>query len=670
MTLRGALTLASLCLLLPATAAPQGPAPRLSRGERDALRAVVAAVDAATTLPHAAPDDWPIHLLRASDGSHYVAFSALLPPEAASASAGTLYVRLATRPDVAPTVAERSAVMEWLQGERSDPLPARAARVVSVPSGEIPIGTNDRTGSGQSSTALRLIEHERERTRERREDAERDRRAALEGGAAAPPVMYPFEDFDVSATLVPVPGGGAVVRRSVTAGPGDFDLYVGWLPSGADVRGTAPVVLKRSLSLPPASVNTLSIGSIIVAEDIRSLERPPDADAQASHPYAIGAMDIVPALDTVFTSDERMAVIFQVINAAATAAGKPDVTVAFRIVQDTPAGEALVATLNPQQYHAEVLPPDFDLHRGHPLVVAMAAPLDSLRRGDYRLLVGVSDRLAGRAATARLDFRIAPSRHGLLREAPVLQPPRFDRQHILEPDTLTRILDGLRPPSPSAALDRAFTIARERRFIDLLGEEPVDDGEAGARTALRGLALLALGDTPASVAVQLEQARRLSAPSGPLGVLIGAARALEGQDRAAAASWQAALDEGFTMPGIETEILTAYLRAGDGPRALHAATAARARQPDDATVMRWHAVAALKAGEEGTAIEALDALPASDETRFLQLQALYAGFVHARGPGATDEGHARFSALARDYISDGSPHAALVEAWLSVMAAR
>ena len=301
--------------------------------------------------------------------------------------------------------------MEWLQGQRADPLPPRAGRVVSVPSGEIPVGNVDRTGSSQSSTALRLMELERERARERREDADRERRAALEGGASPAPVMYPFEDFDVAATLVPVPGGGVAVRRSVTAGPGEFDLYVGWMPAGADHRRTAPIVMKRSLALPPAAVQTRTLGSIIVAEDVRALERPPDADAQASHPYAIGAMDIVPALDTVFTADERLMVIFQVINAAANAAGKPDISVAFRVVQDTPAGETLVATLNPQHYHSEVLPPDFDLHRGHPLVVAMAAPLDSLRRGDYRLLAGVS-RSARRACgdwPARLPYCSEPA---------------------------------------------------------------------------------------------------------------------------------------------------------------------------------------------------------------------------------------------------------------------
>ena len=246
--------------------------------------------------------------------------------------------------------------------------------------------------------------------------------------------------------------------------------------------------------------------------------------------------------------------------------------------------------------------------------------------------------------------------------------PRFDREFVLAPEALARLLDALRPSTSSAALDRAFALAREGRFTDLLGEEPVSASEAGIRTALRGLALLALGDTPASLGVQFEQALRQSAPPGPVRVLIGAARALEGQDRAAAAAWQAALDDGFAMPGLEDAVLMAHLRAADGPRAVQAAAAARVRRPADADLARWHAIAALRAGDEATAINAIDSVAEAERTeehRLLLLQALYAGFAHGRAPGNTPEGRARFAELARAYIAAAEPHAALVEAWLS-----
>ena len=72
-----------------------------------------------------------MHLLRASDGSHYVAFSAEAPADLTPDEKLALYVRLEPRPTDPPsTQAPRSAVEDWLRGERSDPLPMRAARVV------------------------------------------------------------------------------------------------------------------------------------------------------------------------------------------------------------------------------------------------------------------------------------------------------------------------------------------------------------------------------------------------------------------------------------------------------------------------------------------------------------------------------------------------------------
>ncbi|MFP5379907.1 MAG: hypothetical protein ACLGHP_09200, partial [Vicinamibacteria bacterium] len=344
------------CWMAPPAVA-QTATPQLSRAEREALRAVVTAVDQAAGAPVADDEDWPIHLLRASDGSHYIAFSALLEATAATAGSGTVYVRLATRPEerVAAAAAERSAVMEWLQGQRSDPLPARATRVVNVPTGELPVGVSDRTGSGQNSSALRLLEHERERARERREDAERDRRARLESEAAATRTMYPFEDFDVRASLT-ARGGRPAITRAVTAGPGAFDLFVGWLPEGAPPRPDAVRVLRRLLVLPPAQAGALSLSSIIVADAVRALAVASTAEAQSAHPYAIGAMEIEPRLEPVFTGDDRLTVVFQVINAQGSIAGKPDVTVGFRIVQPTERGETLVATVVPPRVAVEEEP--------------------------------------------------------------------------------------------------------------------------------------------------------------------------------------------------------------------------------------------------------------------------------------------------------------------------
>ena len=99
--------------------------------------------------------------------------------------------------------------------------------------------------------------------------------------------------------------------------------------------------------------------------------------------------------------------VFQIINPRPSAAGKPDVEAAVRIVRLVGEREEPVASLTPQSYTAATLPAEFDLRLGHPLLAAVSAPLDSLRRGTYRLKVDVTDRLAGRAAAADTDFTVA-----------------------------------------------------------------------------------------------------------------------------------------------------------------------------------------------------------------------------------------------------------------------
>ncbi len=54
----------------------QTPAPNLTRQQRELLSAIITAVDAAAVQPETNDLKWQHHIMRASDGSHYVAFSA------------------------------------------------------------------------------------------------------------------------------------------------------------------------------------------------------------------------------------------------------------------------------------------------------------------------------------------------------------------------------------------------------------------------------------------------------------------------------------------------------------------------------------------------------------------------------------------------------------------
>ena len=108
------LIVAALLLFLSCDATAQN-APKLSKAQRALLEALVTAVDQAQASGVAAPATWQSHVLRASDGSHYVALRATVLDVPVPVGGAMLYVRLAARRSDEPrAAAERSAVKEWL----------------------------------------------------------------------------------------------------------------------------------------------------------------------------------------------------------------------------------------------------------------------------------------------------------------------------------------------------------------------------------------------------------------------------------------------------------------------------------------------------------------------------------------------------------------------------
>ncbi|MEW6321104.1 MAG: hypothetical protein AB1635_08445 [Acidobacteriota bacterium] len=670
--------IAGSALVASAVAFAQAPAPRLTREQRTILERLVAAVDAAAAAESGgatAAAVWQTHLLRASDGSHYLATSIL--PEAGVTRPGpvAIYVRLATRFDVPPVVAERSAVGDWLRGLRSEPLPFRPTRVVTVPVGELPVGgaSVDRTGASQAFGALALMEKQRERAREERERRERERRAELEGAGesstTARTPLFPFEDFAMNAAVDQLADQSPVLRRSIVAGPGRYDLFVAIAEPGPRNQPGAVQVFRHTVTLPAASASPLALSSIVLGDAVRTLDAPYSAAEQTAHPYAFGAMEITPATDDVFTTDEQMAFAVQVINPRANAIGKPDVTLAFRLFRRTAEGEQPAATLTPQEHNEATLPVDFDLAKGHPLFAATSFPLRSLTRGEYRLEIVAADKVAGAMARASATFRVAGTPASLLAEAP--GGPALTRDAALDAPVLAAILTRLRGAAPSEGLARLTAAAAERRFVDALRDEPVTPAEDGIRLALRGLALLALADPRAALA-QLQRAQRASAPSAPVAMLVGLSHAIEHNDREALHAWETVSRLEDLEPAVLGLVIDAHLRLRDGAAALPLIERAERAEPGAPRWQRARALAYLHADREADAVELLEArlAAAADDTaaEFLLIEALYAGHVRGRGPGATPEGRARLLALGRAYAERDVPHAALVREWLGVLA--
>lgn len=664
MSVRLAALIVSVCLW-PLLAFAQAP-PSLTRQQRELLQALVTAVDAAAAQPDSTDATWQSHVMRAADGSHYVAFTIAPPPRAPLPNGpALLYVRLdAIRQASTPA---RSQLRDWLAGGQTAPPPIARSGIAL---GDMPVmgttGNIERGSStGQQPTSpgmvdLQLMDLERRRARERQQEAERRRRAELEGAATRADEVA-FEDFDLASRSVN-PRGERIITRALTAGPGDYFLFAAWADPAAATPAATIRVIKQTLRLPNAPADELLISSVIVSDAVRVLSAPPSG-SQASHPYTIGQTEIVPAADASMTSDERLNIAFQIINPRPSLAGKPDLEVAFRIVRIDAGSELPVASLTTQQYSEATLPPEFDLRAGHPLLAALSAPLETLTHGTYRIKILVIDRIAGESRMADTDFTIAATAASLLKLAPAPSGAPFQRESVLRGEPLRYVVDALRPAAPSAALQRALQLAANGSFVELMRAEAVAANEEGVRAALTGLARLGVGDD--SAAVQFQRAQLLGAPSGPTRFLSGAARAAQDRDMDAIAAWQEAIKAGAPSPLVAPYLLEALVRRGDAKRA--SALIAETRQPPvTAEWMRAVAATHILAGNDRDAIAALDPLlqrqPDDAEAQWLLLRALFSQIV--KGDNANRE---RFMAVARRYIEQQGGHAALVAEWVKVI---
>lgn len=637
--------------------------PTLNNDQRALLTALLAAVDAAPPPADATPDSWQTHVLRASDGSHYVAFSVASSPTAPIAANRVLiYVRLSVVSPAPGVRVARSSVREWLGGSRTDPRLVRSRRGFAV--GEMPAMGAATAGGGGAATVgsadLQIMGLQRERERQRKEQEERDRTASLAGAGPDGATLLPFEDFDLIAPPQFADGTPAI-QRALTAGPGQYRLSVAWVDAAAK-PGQAPVhVAHRTLDLPPAWADDFRLSSVVVAESVTVRETPYTALEQRAHPYALGVTEIRPARDAVFANSDALSLAFQVINARAPDTGKPDVTVNFRITRQAGSREEQVATLTPLRYDRTTLPPDFDVRLGHPLIAAMSVPLGTLTRGAYRLHIAATDHGTTTTTHSAVEFNVIGTPLSLLNEAPPLGR-RFRREDAIADAVLAELVKAFTPASPSPALRRALDQVASRAFIDLLAEEPVPPGEQATRTALTGLALYAIGDV--SALARFQQALALGGPGGPLQFLIGAVRAIQGRDPDAIAAWQSARDEGVNF--VAPFLAEAYLRRGDGARASALVLAELGGRPAEGTWARALAASHLASGRTQEALAVLEAqlarAPDDLDGRWLQLQALYGRLAR---DGGTDRD--RFTDLAKAYIAAGGAHAELAAEWIRVL---
>ena len=223
-----------LLLLVSATAEGRQTPPRLSRQQRATLESVVAAVDRAAvdaTLRLTRPR-WQVHVLRASDGSHYVALRGV--------ASGLAAARRPGHPVRAADLACGTGRHHRGAALRGDGVAARSAqRSAADERGPLDVGAAGRDADWRRRR-LRRRRRRRQlqrtalhgpparaggaRARGRRQEAPRRARETPLTPGCRSSIRSRTSTSPHASIAIPA---GATILRSVRAGPGDFDLFVG-----------------------------------------------------------------------------------------------------------------------------------------------------------------------------------------------------------------------------------------------------------------------------------------------------------------------------------------------------------------------------------------------------------------------------------------------------------
>ena len=217
---------------------------------------------------------------------------------------------------------------------------------------------------------------------------------------------YAYEDIN----FLGASAGPGRLSRSFTVSAGTYDIYVVMKePASKEKNAPAPkvAVIKQTLTVPDFWAPDLTTSSVIVATRIEPLNAPISPNEQSERPYALGMMEIVPALDTKFSTKGELSIFMLIYNPKTDPMNKPDVTVEYNFyAKPAGAAEKFFNKTTPQVLNGTTLPAAFDMALGHQLQTGQAVPLGSFPAGDYRLEIKVTDKLATKTVTRDVNFTV------------------------------------------------------------------------------------------------------------------------------------------------------------------------------------------------------------------------------------------------------------------------
>jgi hypothetical protein len=224
---------------------------------------------------------------------------------------------------------------------------------------------------------------------------------------------YAFQGIHYIDLKTPAPGEPYRLTRAFSVPAGDYDLYLvvkERAPADAKDKTAGQKVgfLKQPITVPNLWGNDLTTSSIIVADDVKPIEKPPTAEQIAEQPYTVGNNIVVPAASAKFLKTGGLSMVFLIYNTGQDGDRKPDVAVEYLFYQRfTDKPEKYFNKTSPQAFNATTLPPQFDTAAGHNLLASQYVPLASFPEGEYRLEIKITDKLSGKVVTRNIMFSVA-----------------------------------------------------------------------------------------------------------------------------------------------------------------------------------------------------------------------------------------------------------------------
>ncbi|MEI6668140.1 MAG: hypothetical protein WCP29_08285 [Acidobacteriota bacterium] len=226
------------------------------------------------------------------------------------------------------------------------------------------------------------------------------------------PPEYAFQGIHFLDLKTPPAGEPYRVSRAFSVPAGDYDLYIVVkerpVNGSKDKKATQKIgYLKQPVTVPDLWGGDLTTSSIIVADDVKPVDKPPTAEQIAEQPYTVGNNIVVPSANSKFSKTAGISMVFLIYNTGQDGNRKPDIAVEYLFYQrfaDKP--EKYFNKTNPQAFNSTTLPPQFDTAAGHNLLASQFVPLASFPEGEYRLEIKITDKLSGKFVTRNVVFSV------------------------------------------------------------------------------------------------------------------------------------------------------------------------------------------------------------------------------------------------------------------------